>query len=102
MLENCYLKGHYKIGRGEEWGLCLMNTQEILKTGNCVENCTPKYLIRCGCHCSSDKFVYLKAKQCPSSYKMLTELSKKMFIVKVIVGYEGLACAGCTSYIARK
>lgn len=46
MLENCYLKGHYKIGCGEEWGLCLRNTEEMLKTGNSIENCTPKYLIR--------------------------------------------------------
>lgn len=35
-----------KTGHGEEWGQCLGNTEEILKTGNCIENGRPKYLIR--------------------------------------------------------
>lgn len=46
ILENCYLKAPYKIGCGKEWGLCLKNTEEVLKTGNFIENWRPKYLIR--------------------------------------------------------
>lgn len=102
VLENCNLKDFYKI----EWGGVRPVFEEHRRN---FENRKLYWKLetrisyqRCGSHCSGDRFVYLKAEQCPVTWRTLTEHSRKIFMVRVIAGYKGLACAGSTSFVARK